>query len=322
MSFSREFLKNKISRGAFVKLCFSLLAGLTLGGMLTKRSYPASKPSNKRPKRSVNGKYDIVAVKGEDPYQMTVKALDAIGGMGQFVKKGDIVVIKPNIGWDRGVEQAANTNPLVVAALVELCFKSGAKRVNVFDIPCNSAQRCYENSGISKAAREKGADVYFVDDWNFINANFSYPSPMEGWPIFKDAVQCDTFINVPVLKNHGLTGLTLSMKNLMGVCGGNRGQIHRDIGKKLVDLTDFINPELTVIDAYRVLTANGPSGGNLDDVILMKTVIAGTDPTLADVYAAKMVNKDPLSVPYISEAVKRNFGKSDIGKARILELAA
>ncbi len=112
------------------------------------------------------------------------------------------------------------------------------------------------------------------------------------------------------------------MKNLMGVCSGNRGQIHYDIGKKLVDLTGFINPDLTVIDAMRVLTKNGPSGGNLDDVVAMKTVIAGTDPTLCDTYACTLLREDPLTIPYIREAVQRGFGSADIGKAAIAKVTA
>jgi uncharacterized protein (DUF362 family) len=140
---------------------------------------------------------------------------------------------------------------------------------------------------------------------------------MEGWPILRDAVVCDTFINVPVLKHHGLTGLTLSMKNLMGVCSGKRGLIHMDIGRKIVDLTDYISPDLTVIDATRVLTRNGPSGGSLEDVRTLNKVIVGTDPTLADTFAAQLVDKDPLSLSFLREASARSFGSTDLLKANI-----
>lgn len=291
-----------------------------MGGFLPKRAFGKSDSSNGRKKKGIKGNHDLVVAKGQDPYDMTLKAIEAMGGMGRFVKKNDTVVIKPNISWDRAPEYAANTNPLVVAALVELCFQAGAKRVNVFDRSCNAERRCYENSGIKKAAQEKGASVYFVDTWNTVNANFDYNSPMQGWPIFRDAVECDTFINVPILKRHGLTKLTLSMKNLMGVCAGDRGRIHADIGKKLVDLTDFIMPDLTVIDAYRVLVRHGPSGGNLEDVVATKQLIVATDPTLADTYACSLVDEDPLSIPYIAEARRRKFGRLDISGADILKL--
>ncbi len=155
-----------------------------------------------------------------------------------------------------------------------------------------------------------------------MKAKFSYKSPMEDWPIYRDALECDTFINAPILKHHGLTGLTLSMKNLMGVCSGNRGLIHFDIGTKLAHLTDFIKPDLTVIDAYRVLLRNGPTGGNLEDVSDMKIVIVSADPVLCDSYAAKLMDKDPLSVSYINQAVKLNLGKTDIANADILTINA
>ena len=314
--------KRKISRKGFVKLCGIGAGALVMSNGLLKFAFGQDSVSTGRTVKKIKGLHDLVAVKGEDPYAITVKAVEAMGGMDKFVKKNSVVLVKPNIGWDRSPEQAGDTNPYVVGALVDMCFKAGAKRVNVFDNTCNDSKRCYENSGIEKIAKEKGANVYFVDEWNVVKAKFSYKSPMEGWPIYRDALECDTFINVPILKNHGLTGLTLSMKNLMGICSGNRGLIHFDIGTKLAHLTDFIKPDLTVIDAYRVLLRNGPTGGNLEDVSDMKTVIVGSDPVLCDSYAAKLMNKDPLSISYINQAVKQNLGSADIEKADILTVGA
>lgn len=314
--------QKKMSRKNFIKLCITGMAGFLAGSTLRTRNSFASDENvfYGRRAKDISIRHDLIVVKGLDPYAMTIKAVEAIGGMDKFVKEGGVVVIKPNMAWDRIPEQAGNTNPDVIAALVELSFRSGAKRVNVFDRPCNDARRCYDNSGIAKLAREKGANVYFVDDWNFVEARFPYKSPMEGWPVYRDALECDTFINVPILKHHGLTGLTLSMKNLMGVCGGERGLIHTDIGVRLAHLTDFIKPDLTVIDAYRVLMRNGPSGGDLKDVSDFKTVIAGIDPVLVDSYACELMKKDPLSITYIREAVDNNLGKFETGKVDILRL--
>ena len=312
----------KISRKTFLKICLSGIAVMASSASIFKSLFAAasqSAPFNGRIKKDIVTDYDLVAIKGEDPYAMTVKAVQSIGGMSKFVGKNNVVVIKPNIGWDRTPEQAANTNPQVVAALIDMAFGAGAKRVNIFDIPCNDPQRCYFNSGIEKIAKDKGAHVYFADEWNTVNAHFGHASSMEDWPILKDALECDTFINVPVLKHHGLTRLTLSMKNLMGVCGGSRGIIHQDIGRKLVDLTTFINPDLTVIDAFKILVRNGPTGGDLNDVVDMKTILAATDPTLADAYACTLADVDPMDVPYIRNAIERNIGKSDIKNARVAE---
>ena len=314
------FLKKQITRKSFLKV---LLGGITLflaNNNFLKIAFAKTESSDGRPKKNVKTLHDIVVAEGPNSYKNTVEAVKGLGGMDKFVKKGDIVVVKPNMAWDRTPEQAANTDPMVVAALVEMAYNAGAKRVNVFEIPCNEDKRCYMNSGIAEAAKAKGAYVYFADHWNVVKAHFPYPSQMEEWPILRDAVKCDTFINVPVLKHHQLTGLTLSMKNLMGVCSGTRGLIHMDIGEKLVDITDFISPDLTVIDATRVLTKHGPSGGNLADVITLDTVIASADPTLADAYACSLLNKDPMSVPYIKAAVKRGFGSADVASADVVKI--
>ena len=315
---------DKITRRNFLKFSIAGLAFIAAGNFVsaarTVFAQPAS--SSGRIKKNIKGKHDLVCAKGDDPYAMTVGAVEAMGGMDRFVKKNGVVVIKPNIGWDRAPEQAANTNPLVVAALIDLCFKAGAKTVNIFDVTCSDARRSYENSGIQKVAKEKGANIYFPDDWNTVKAKFKYASPMEGWTVLRDAIECDTFINAPVLKHHGLTKLTISMKNLMGVCTGNRGLIHQNIATKIVDLADFISPDLTVIDAFRFLYRNGPTGGNLDDVKRLDSLIVATDPTLADAYAARLAGLDPLSIDNIKVAVGRKFGSADLDKADIQVLSS
>jgi uncharacterized protein (DUF362 family) len=313
--------KNIVTRRGFLKVLLAGAAAIAGAGFFPRKSKAGELPASPRQKKKVRGAHDLVVASGKDPYRITVDAVDKMGGMSRFVKKGATVVVKPNIAWDRAPEYAANTNPFVVAAVVEMCFKAGASRVNVFDRTCNSEKRCYQSSGIKAAAEGKGAKVYYVDDWNYLNARFKYKSPMEGWPLYRDAIECDTFINVPVLKHHGLATLTLSMKNLMGICGGNRGSIHSDMGRKLVDITDFISPDLTVIDAFRVLTAHGPQGGDLNDVVDMNKLIVATDPALADAYAAKLAGYDPLSIPNIAEAARRGFGNSDTTSADIFELA-
>jgi uncharacterized protein (DUF362 family) len=317
MAFLEKTANKKISRRNFLKILAGFTALLAADNRLLRFAFAGQDSSNGRPKKGIKGIYDLVEAEGPDPYKNTVEAVKALGGMRKFVKTGDTVVIKPNISWDRVPEQAATTNPSVVAALTEMCYEAGAKRVNIFDNTCNAKERCYENSGIRKAAEEKGAYVYYPDGWNTVKARFKYKSPMDGWPVFRDAVMCDCFISAPVLKHHRLTELTLSMKNLMGICSGVRGIIHTDIDRKLVDLTDFISPELTVIDATRVLLRNGPSGGSLKDVKVMNRVLVATDPSLIDSYAAVLIGKNPMDIPYIREAARRGFGRTDTGSASV-----
>jgi len=308
-----------VSRRTFLARCARAAAASSLA-LPAARALAEPPEAGPREGAGAKGKHDLVVAKGSDPGAITRKAIEAMGGMRRFVKPGAVVVVKPNMAWDRVPEQAGNTNPAVMAALVALCLEAGAKRVNVFDRPCNDRKRVYDRSGIKAAVEEKGAKVYFVDDWNAVKAKFASESPMAGWPLFRDAVECDTLINVPVLKHHDLTELTLSMKNLMGVCLGDRGEIHGGIGAKLADLTAFLKPDLTVIDAFRVLTAHGPSGGDLKDVAARKTVIVGTDFVLADAFAADFAGVSPANVPYIAEASTRGYGSADLKGARIRSL--
>ncbi|MFH1414696.1 MAG: DUF362 domain-containing protein [Elusimicrobiota bacterium] len=262
-------------------------------------------------------KYELSIIKGTDHAAITRQAVSALGGMERFVKKGDTVVVKPNMSWDRRPEQAGNTNPAVAREVVKMCFEAGAKKVKVFDRCCADAESSYKNSGVAEACREAGADVFHTDDWNYVNAKFDYDSPLEGWPVYKDVVKADCFINVPILKHHGYTRLTLSIKNLMGVMGGNRGNVHRDISIKLAHLADFIKPTLNIMDATRVLMRNGPNGGNIEDVKIFNTVMASTDPVLIDSEAARLVGVTPRNIGYIKEAEKIGLGKFSVSPGLI-----
>jgi uncharacterized protein (DUF362 family) len=273
-----------------------------------------------RAKKNVRTACDLAVVKGGSPAAITRKAIEALGGIDRFVRKGDTVVIKPNIGWDRAPEYAANTNPEVVEALIRLCKAAGAKRVRVFDNTCNAAEMCYRNSGIADAVKKAEGYISYINKAKFLPGRFPAGSEMEDWPIYRDAVECDCFINVPIAKSHGLTKLTLSMKNLMGVCGGMRGRIHWNIDKKLPELTRFINPDLTVIDAYRILLRHGPSGGDLKDVKKTGTVIAGTDPVLADSYAASLFGLGPRDIEHIIQGERYGLGTTDTGRATIKKI--
>ena len=320
-SMLRDHIAGRAPRRNFLRgLALSVLGALPLARSLIPSAFAQERTLTPRRKRKVDTLCDLAVVKGESPGTVTRRAVEALGGMGRFVKKGDTVVIKPNSGWNRAPQYAANTNPEVVAALVRLCFEAGAGRVRVFDRTCNDAAMSYAGSGIAAAAKAAGASVSYVSDARFIPGAFPKGSELGDWPVYRDAVHCDCFINVPVAKHHGLTKLTLSMKNLMGVCGGRRGIMHWNIDAKLAELTDFINPDLTVVDAWRILLRNGPSGGNLGDVKTVKTVIAGTDPVLADSFAATLFGLRPGDIGHIRAAEGRGLGTTNIAGSRVTRL--
>lgn len=304
---------NNIDRRQFLKILAGTVLSFSLGKLHAVTGGVKSS--------SGVGSARLAVIKGKDTVSVTRRAIQAVGGMRRYVKKGDTVVVKPNMAWDSRPEYAVNSNPVVVSEIVKMCYESGAKKVKVFDRTCSNKQLAYDSSGIADSARACGADVFYVDDWNYVKARFDYDSPISGWPIYRDAVKCDSFINVPVVKDHKLTKLTLSMKNLMGVMGGDRGQVHWNISKKLAHLTDFIKPGLTVIDATRVLFRNGPRGGNLEDVRVMDTVIATADPVLADSEASRLMGIDPMEIGYIEEAVKMDLGEISVDKSLIIREA-
>ena len=244
----------------------------------------------------------------EEAKRLTRAAIDALGGMGRFVSKGNIVWVKPNIGWDRRPEQAACTNPDVVSTLVEMCYQAGAKKVMVSDNPCNSAERTFPRSGIQQAATKAGADCYFMDPRKFRQMSLKGAKVLKDWPIYTDIVECDRVINVPIVKNHELSAATLGMKNLMGVAGGSRARFHQDMTRTLVDIAGFIRPQLVVLDAVRVLTANGPTGGNLADVQRRDTIVAGVDQIAVDAFGATLLGLKPAQLGYVVQGNARGLG--------------
>lgn len=230
----------------------------------------------------------LSVAKGEDYAALVARVLQPLGGMRQFVRPGDRVVVKPNIGWDRSPEQAANTHPQVVQAVVAQALEAGAKRVLVFDRTCNEQRRCYANSGIEQALldlKDPRAVIEHIDQRKFVPIHITKGKALTRWELYKDALDCDCYINLPVAKHHGLSRLTLGLKNSMGVIGGNRGSLHHDLGQSLADLATVIRPQLTLIDATRILLRNGPQGGDLKDVRKTDTLIASIDPVAADAYA-------------------------------------
>jgi uncharacterized protein (DUF362 family) len=250
------------------------------------------------------------AVSGE-PRVLVAKAIENLGGMRRFVARQDVVVVKPNIAWDRTPEQAANTNPELVAEVVKQCWAAGAKRVIVTDVSCNEPRRCFMRSGIQAAARAEGAEVILPNADMFREVELG-GVVLKSWPVYIPFLEADKVINLPIAKHHELTGCTLGMKNWYGILGGQRNRLHQQIHQSLVDLANFMLPTLTILDCYRILLRNGPTGGNLEDVALKKTVVAGTDPVALDAWAAKAYwNVDPEHLPYLGMAARRGLGTVD-----------
>ncbi|MFA0743687.1 MAG: hypothetical protein LASZOEIN_000463 [Candidatus Fervidibacter sp.] len=263
----------------------------------------------------------VVVAEKDKPAELVRKAIKALGGMGRFVKKGNRVLIKPNIAFARPPEGAANTNPEVVAELVQLCFEAGAKEVIVLDYTLDPARITYEMSGIAKAAEAKGARVVYVSPRDFVPIEVPKGKILSAYDVrvLKQVLDADVFINVPIAKTHGSARLTLGMKNLMGIIQ-DRGAWHRsgDLHQCIADFVTAFKPHLTVIDAIRILASGGPKGpGRVEQ---KDTIIASTDIVAADAYATTLFGLTPNDVPHIIKAAELGVGVADLKRVKIVKV--
>jgi uncharacterized protein (DUF362 family) len=251
-----------------------------------------------------------IAKSSTDPAVLVRRAIDALGGMKRFVSNGDVVAVKPNIGWDRMPVHAANTNPLVVAEVVRLAFDAGARRVVVTDASCNEPNRCFQRSGIWRAAHDLGATVILPAAHRFREMRMK-GDVLDLWPVYTPLVNADKVINVPVAKHHNLSKYTAAMKNWYGLLGGRRNRLHQSIDVSIADLATFMRPTLTVVDATRVLMRNGPQGGNIDDATDVHQVIASIDQVAADAYGCTLIGQKPENIRYLMLGNERGIGVLD-----------
>jgi uncharacterized protein (DUF362 family) len=262
-----------------------------------------------------------VARNGE-PEDLVRRALAALGGIETFVPKGAKVIIKPNICVDyHTYEYAATTNPWVVGALVKLCLEAGAGSVKVMDYPFGGTpQSAYAISGIQEQVKAAGGEMAFMPAYKYVTTDIPNGQKLKKADIFGDILEADVLINVPIAKQHSAARLTLGMKNMMGVVLDRSTLHNRGLGQCIADLTSRIPSRLTVVDAIRILMKNGPTGGDLNDVKKLDTVIVSQDIVAADSYATTLFGLQPDDVAYIPAGVALGLGRSDLQNLRIEEI--
>jgi len=260
----------------------------------------------------------LAAIRGGEAEAMFDKAIEALGGMAKFVKKGQTVLVKPNIGWDAAPERAANTNPILVGRIVKRCLEAGAKEVRVFDNTCNRWDLCYQNSLIEKYVKDAGGKIvpgnlesYYQD------TAISNGKVLKNTKVHELLYESDVFINVPVLKHHSSTQLSLGMKNLMGVVWDRRFYHANNLNQCIADFISWRKPDLTVIDGYNMLTKNGPRGVSTADVVNLKALIASADIVAADAAATKLFGTEPDQIEHIKFANQMGLGEMDLSKVNI-----
>jgi uncharacterized protein (DUF362 family) len=263
----------------------------------------------------------LAVAHGPDPETITRAAIEALGGIDRFVRSGDDVIVKPNICVNHNTfEYASTTNPTVVATIVRLCLDAGAKRVRVMDTPFTGDPRtAYRMSGIQDAVVEVGGKMEIVGRVKYAPFDIPDGRDITQWEVYRDVMEADVLVNIPIAKHHGSARLTLGCKNLMGVIR-DPNQFHRNLHQRIADLNTLIRPQLTVIDAVRILTAHGPAGGNLDDVVKLDTVIASHDVIAADAYATTLFGLEPDDIGYIRLGAEMGLGEKDWSKVEVTEI--
>jgi uncharacterized protein (DUF362 family) len=264
------------------------------------------------------GEVDLVAVKGSDPAEMFDKGIESLGGIGEFVKPGQTVVIKPNIGWDAVPERAANTNPELIGRIAKRCYEAGAKSVTVFDNTCDEWKKCYANSGIEKEVLDNKAEIVPGNSESYYrDVEISGGKSLTKTKVHELILDSDVFINVPVLKSHSSAKLTIAMKNLMGVVWDRRWWHKNDLHQCIADYATFRNPDLNIVDAYRVMKRNGPRGVSTEDVIMLNSMLISKDIVAADAAAAKLFGYEPEDIPYIAIADEMGIGNKNLSELNI-----
>jgi uncharacterized protein (DUF362 family) len=314
----------KLSRREFLRWA-ALSAGVAAGADFLSACGSASAAGKTRgpaPTTAPGSTYLAVARGGDDPEALVRRAVAAIGGMERFVPKGANVLVKPNVcTTGRSYEYAATTNPAVVAAVVKLCREAGAARVTVYDNPFGgTAEEAFASSGIAGPAGAAGAELAYPSAMKFVLRDLPDGQTIRQAYFFDEVLNADVLINVPLPKHHSLAQLTCGMKNLLGAVR-DRPEMHASLNQKLVDLNQFLAPTLTVVDAVRILTANGPTGGDLADVRKLDTVIATPDGVAADAYATTLFGwTDPNRLGYVKSGAERGIGRSDLHNLKIEEI--
>jgi uncharacterized protein (DUF362 family) len=313
---------NTISRRDFLKLsgAAGTVVGLGLLGVSCNSTEPAA-DVQRQPVVPTGDQAYLAVAHGEDPTNIVKAALAALGGIERFVSQGNDVIIKPNICVDyHPPEYAATTNPQVVAALVTLCLGAGASRVRVMDMPFGGTPAsAYSVSGIEAAVTAAGGEMEIMSPVKFADFDIPAGKDIKSWSIYRDILETDVLIDVPVAKHHSLARVTLGSKNLLGTIS-NPNLIHQNLGQRIADLVSVIRPTLTVIDAYRILMDHGPTGGSLNDVHQANTVIASHDIIAADAYGATLFGLSGAEVPYIKNGAEMGLGTMDFSSVKVEEV--
>lgn len=265
------------------------------------------------PSWALAGEAPAMAVaRGQGRARMLEAALEALGGISRYVERGDRVLVKVNAAFATPPELGATTHPELVAAVVKLCLRVGAREVIVADNPINDPDSCFRLTGIGAAAAAAGARVVLPRAGSFRPFTLEGATLIRRWPLFYEPLAVATkVIGVAPIKHHNRSGASMSMKNWYGLLGGRRNMFHQDINTIIAELAQLVRPTLVILDGTMVMVSNGPTGGSLSDLVARDTLVVSTDPVAADSFAATLLGRSVRDLPYLAMAERAGCGTTN-----------
>jgi len=314
---------NKISRREFLLrtgAAGALIAGSAVGGMALwqrKHIIPGFEPQKglQLPSYALapNSSLPSLAIAHGTEHEKTIRAaIGALGGMERFIQHGDVVMLKPNVAFDRPPALAATTHPEALRTVAKLVLEAGAARVFVADNPINSPAGCFLKSGLRAVANDLNLDLLYPESHSFSPLQLK-GEILKNWTFFHEPFKkANKVIGVAPCKDHNLCHASMTMKNWYGLLGGRRNQFHQHIHSIVSDFALMMKPTLVVLDGMNVLMSNGPTGGRLSDVKPMGTVVAGLDMVAVDSYGyTHLLERDLAELTYIHKAHDRGLGNKN-----------
>lgn len=296
-----------------------------LGGLaataaaLPSRVALGSEPSARAPA-------ELVEVSGTDRKAMVKAALAALGGMGAFVKRGQRVVLKPNLAFANPVAWATGTHPDTLAAVAEACLEAGAKDVLVVEYPLHDPAKCLERTGAQAALKALGVPVHMLADHDeFREVTIPQGLSLKSVEVAKVILEADVFINLPQAKHHGSAGVSFGLKNAMGTIWSRKPfHLWLNLHQAIADLGHVVKPHLTILDATHVLASGGPKGPG--DVGKPERMVAGRNTASVDAWALSVVPMGgkvltAADVKHIAHAGRAGLGEIDLKKLSAVRVA-
>jgi uncharacterized protein (DUF362 family) len=321
----RDFLRRLLSTG--IATTGTIVGALLLLDKRTGKEYfrqMLEKHAHRIPNFSVEvsaSDVQMVVVRGSDVKRMIRAVFDVLGGARKFIRRDDVVLIKPNVAFDRPPALCATTNPETLKAVIEVCYEAGAKEVIVADNPINEPEGCFIKTGIKRASIEAGARIIYPKPHLFEMVEIGGVA-LKSWLAFYEPLRLATkVIGVAPIKDHNLSSASMCMKNWYGLLGGTRNRFHQRIHDVIADLANWMKPTLVILDGVRVLMSNGPTGGRLSDVAVKNTIIAGVDQVAVDAFGYTLLGRDPNELGYLQRAKERGIGNPNWGELNWKEVS-